>query len=324
MAKEVLSSDYSELDNVYASFTLSLSCIQNSRPVSAVPSPHRSCAVHDALKLDVNSQQDPATSCLARLETAMHEPVTFLADNDVTDRGQDLQLSESEEQDVDILLTFWHPTTERIAPRYSATGLFEASMPVLRWPWRERRTVAGKATNTPNIICGPRQIGRHKFGHHFVVEHQEISLVTSGTASREAMALTKEMFCNQGYLGSGVPDISLKFFRPGGQITTQYYNFLRLGDGDHTKIHNSCYSTTKNMACETKTPGPFEIISDREHQKGSPARAWKTNPFTGYHRPYDDEADRRSPPVCQALIHVQNHPFSMSLTEKEGAGFNHS
>ena len=62
------------------------------------------------------------------------------------------------------------------------------------------------------------------------------------------------------YLGGKMRDFSLNFSRPGGQVATQYYNFLRLGREGYRKVHMACYRTASHLAGQIGKIGPFEII----------------------------------------------------------------
>ncbi|TBL67975.1 glutamate decarboxylase, partial [Klebsiella oxytoca] len=61
----------------------------------------------------------------------------------------------------------------------STIGSSEAAMLgglALKWQWRKKRLAAGKATDKPNLICGPVQVCWHKFARYFDVELREIPL----------------------------------------------------------------------------------------------------------------------------------------------------
>lgn len=92
---------------------------------------------------------------------------------------------------------------------------------------------------------------------------------------RQASDLPEELIFNVNYLGGNMPTFALNFSRPGGQIISQYYNFLRLGREGYAKIHNACYDTAEYLASEIGKMGPFEILFDGDRQRGIPALAWK-------------------------------------------------
>ena len=92
---------------------------------------------------------------------------------------------------------------------------------------------------------------------------------------REASDLPEELVFNVNYLGGNMPTFALNFSRPGGQVITQYYNFLRLGREGYAKIHDACYATAQFLAREIAAIGPFEILFDGNSQAGIPALCWK-------------------------------------------------
>src|SRR3984893_2717496 len=57
---------------------------------------------------------------------------------------------------------------------------------------------------------------------------------------REAQDLPDDLIFRVKYLGGHTPTFALNFSRPGGQIVSQYYNFVRLGREGYKKITQSC------------------------------------------------------------------------------------
>jgi glutamate decarboxylase len=178
---------------------------------------------------------------------------------------------------------------------------------------------------------------------------------------REATDLPEELVFWVNYLGGNMRDISLNFSRPGGQVVTQYYNFLRLGRDGYRKIHSACYKTAQYLSSKIEALGLFDMIYDGKMDSGIPALCWKikegTNPgFTLY-----DLADRLRirgwqvpayslPTNCEDIViqrilvrhgvsfdlgdllladmknaidFFKNHPIQVSLSKKEGSGFSH-
>ncbi|MFC4625932.1 glutamate decarboxylase [Daeguia caeni] len=179
---------------------------------------------------------------------------------------------------------------------------------------------------------------------------------------REASDLPEELVFNVNYLGGNMPTFALNFSRPGGQIISQYYNFLRLGRDGYAKIHNACYQTAQYLAHEIGKLGPFEIIFDGDSQKGIPALAWKLKDkdalggstlydvadrlrTRGWQVPaYSMPANREDLVVQRILVrhgvsrdlasllvedmkrtldYFTKHPGSINLSEEEAGGFNH-
>jgi glutamate decarboxylase len=69
-------------------------------------------------------------------------------------------------------------------------------------------------------------------------------------------------------------DIALNFSRPGGQVVSQYYNFLRLGKEGYRKVHTACYETARYLAEEIDKLGFFEVLYGADMAAGIPALCW--------------------------------------------------
>ena len=69
------------------------------------------------------------------------------------------------------------------------------------------------------------------------------------------------------YLGGNMPTFALNFSRPGGQIISQYYLFLRLGREGYRRIQQSGYDTAQYIAQEIGKVGPFELLFDGDSRK---------------------------------------------------------
>ncbi len=85
--------------------------------------------------------------------------------------------------------------------------------------------------------------------------------------------LPEKLIFNVNYLGGNMPDFALNFSRPGGQVVSQYYNFLRLGKEGYTKVHSTCRSIAMHIASKIEKMGHFDIIYDGSD--GIPAISWK-------------------------------------------------
>ena len=176
---------------------------------------------------------------------------------------------------------------------------------------------------------------------------------------REAQDLPEELIFRVKYLGGSLPTFALNFSRPGGQIVSQYYNFIRLGNEGYTKIVRDCAEIGVWLGEQIKKLGLFELVYDG--QDGIPGCCWKiksperTN-FTLY-----DLADRLRargwqvpaypmPPhredlvvqrvltrlgvsrdlaellladIRRALRHFEKYPSSKSLTRELAGGYHH-
>lgn len=176
---------------------------------------------------------------------------------------------------------------------------------------------------------------------------------------RDKENLPEDLIFNVNYLGGNMPTFALNFSRPGGEIIAQYYNFIRLGKDGYREIHNACYKTAQYLAKEIEKLGPFEIIYGGEG--GIPALSWKLKDnvdvnfnlydfgdrlrMRGWLVPAYSMPENRTDLVIQrilvkhgfsydmgnllvddmkrALAHFEQHPVSVSLTEKETGGFSH-
>jgi len=79
---------------------------------------------------------------------------------------------------------------------------------------------------------------------------------------RDKAELPDELIFKVDYLGGNMPTFALNFSRPGGQIITQYYNFLRLGRDGYARIQQACTDTAQWLAGEIAKLGPLELVYD--------------------------------------------------------------
>jgi len=177
---------------------------------------------------------------------------------------------------------------------------------------------------------------------------------------RDAKDLPEDLIFNVNYLGGNMPTFALNFSRPGGQIVAQYYNFLRLGREGYRRIHEAGYKTAQYLADEIAKMGPFDMIYSGRGG-GIPALAWKLKEGEKHSFTLFDLADRLRvtgwqvpaytlPPKREdlaiqrilvrhdfsrdmaslllddyerALKHLDKHPHTTPLDEKEAGGFKH-
>lgn len=171
--------------------------------------------------------------------------------------------------------------------------------------------------------------------------------------------LPEDLVFRVNYLGGDMVDFALNFSRPGSQVVTQYYNFLRLGKEGYRKIHTVCRNLAVYLANEMAQLGPFEIIYDGSD--GIPALSWTLKDGIDHGFSLFDFADRlrvrgwQVPAYalpaniedrviqrilvrhgfskdmadllledCQrALAHLGKHPVVSFITEAEAGGFKH-
>ena len=171
--------------------------------------------------------------------------------------------------------------------------------------------------------------------------------------------LPEDLIFSVNYLGGKMEVFALNFSRPGGQVISQYYNFLRLGKEGYKKIHDACYDTAAYIGDQIDKLGPFEIIYNGKG--GIPAVVWQMkkgfdkqfNLFdlsdrlrtrgwqaAAYSLPSNlkdvvvmrvlvrhgisrDLGDLFVADVKRSLEHFKKHEAKTQLTEDEGGGFRH-
>ena len=91
---------------------------------------------------------------------------------------------------------------------------------------------------------------------------------------REQSDLPEDLIFWVNYLGGNMPTFALNFSRPGGQIVSQYYLFMRLGREGYRRIQQNAYDTARYIGEEIQKLGPFELFFDGDSRKGIPAVSW--------------------------------------------------
>ncbi len=178
---------------------------------------------------------------------------------------------------------------------------------------------------------------------------------------REKQDLPERMIFNVNYLGGEMPTFNLNFSRPGGQVVTQYYDFIRLGREGYARVHGATYETCRHLAQAIAKAGPFEIVHDGDPAKGIVAVSWKLTDGAEHGYNLFDLADRLRAhgwlvpaytlpshledlaiqrilvrhgfsrdmgelllaDVHRSLKTLADHPPSSSLSEREVGSFNH-
>ena len=178
---------------------------------------------------------------------------------------------------------------------------------------------------------------------------------------RQKSDLPEDLIFYVNYLGGNMPTFALNFSRPGGQIISQYYLFLRLGREGYRRIQQNGYDTAQHIAQEVAKLGPFELLFDGDSRKGIPAVSWtiKAGAKPGYTL-FDlserlrtrgwlvaaytmlpnitdlvvmrllirngfsrDMADMLLEDIKRSIDHFQKHPVPKPLTAAEGTTFAH-
>ena len=78
---------------------------------------------------------------------------------------------------------------------------------------------------------------------------------------RDTEALPEELVFWVNYLGDDMPTFALNFSRPGSQIVTQYYNFLRLGFDGYVKVQGYSRDVATYLSDHIAQLGPFELLT---------------------------------------------------------------
>ncbi|WP_328408762.1 glutamate decarboxylase [Nocardia sp. NBC_00403] len=179
---------------------------------------------------------------------------------------------------------------------------------------------------------------------------------------REAADLPPELIFNVDYLGGSMATFNLNFSRPGGQVITQYYEFIRLGRIGYTRVQSQIYHVAKHLAAGLRELGPFEMIHAGNPQHGIAAVSWrlKDEADQGFNlydlsdrlrtrgwliAAYPLPADRENETIMRALIRhgftidmaeillsdvirgmnqLVRHPLTTPLTKAEAGGFTHT
>jgi glutamate decarboxylase len=176
---------------------------------------------------------------------------------------------------------------------------------------------------------------------------------------REAADLPVELVFNVDYLGGNMPTFSLNFSRPGGQVISAYYEFVRLGRDGFARLQSAIYEVARHLAARLPEMGPFEIDHDGDPRRGICAVSWRLRGEPGFNlydladrlrtrgwliAAYPLPADREREVAMRAVIRhgfshdmadllladlgrslgqLTTHPPSRSLTQQEAGSFAH-
>jgi len=177
---------------------------------------------------------------------------------------------------------------------------------------------------------------------------------------RERANLPDELIFNVNYLGGTMPTFNLNFSRPGGQVVSSYYLFLRLGRDGYRKIQSATYEIAQHLAAGISSLDRFELVFGGDPRTGIPAVTWKLNAGEHAHNLFDlaeelrtrgwlvpaytlpsdqqettvqriivrhgfsiDMADLLLEDLRRGIQKLDDRPPSRKLTAREGATFNH-
>ncbi|MBL1077556.1 glutamate decarboxylase [Nocardia sp. 2] len=178
---------------------------------------------------------------------------------------------------------------------------------------------------------------------------------------REAADLPEDLIFDVDYLGGSMATFNLNFSRPGSQVITQYYDFIRLGRTGYSRVQEQIYRVSQHLAKGLRELGHFEMIHDGDPKRGITAVSWfLKDPDAGFNlydlsdrlrtrgwliAAYPLPADRQDETIMRAVLRhgfsidiidlllcdvqrsieqLQRNPRSKPLTKAEAGGFTHN
>jgi glutamate decarboxylase len=177
---------------------------------------------------------------------------------------------------------------------------------------------------------------------------------------REPQDLPEDLIFRVKYLGGSMATFALNFSRPGGQIASQYYNFIRLGRRGYRGIAQGCADVGAWVADQIAKLGMFDLVYDG--RGGVPGCCWKIKDDEEMNFTLYDLADRLRvrgwqvpaypmPPNLEGLVvqrvlarlglsrdlaelliedirraiqHFEEYPSTKVLTRKNAGGYHHA
>ena len=103
----------------------------------------------------------------------------------------------------------------------------------------------------------PRVASINASGHKYGLVHPGVGWVVW----RDAESLPEDLIFSVNYLGDNMPTFALNFSRPGAQVVTQYYNFLRLGFDGYRTVQGYAREVATRLSARIAELGPFELIT---------------------------------------------------------------
>jgi len=107
---------------------------------------------------------------------------------------------------------------------------------------------------------------------------------------RDDDSLPSELVFKVDYLGGEMPTFTLNFSRPGSQVASQYYNFIRLGFDGYRAVQQECRDVAEHLAGRLGAMDPFELLTDGSEL---PAFAFKLRDDRDAYSVYDVSARLR-------------------------------
>ncbi|ALG07339.1 glutamate decarboxylase [Kibdelosporangium phytohabitans] len=103
----------------------------------------------------------------------------------------------------------------------------------------------------------PRVASINTSGHKYGLVYPGVGWVVW----RDTQALPEDLVFRVNYLGGTMPTFALNFSRPGSQVVTQYYNFLRLGFDGYRRVQQACRDVATSLAARIAELGPLTLLT---------------------------------------------------------------
>jgi glutamate decarboxylase len=103
----------------------------------------------------------------------------------------------------------------------------------------------------------PRVASINTSGHKYGLVYPGVGWIVW----RDSDALPEELIFWVNYLGDEMPTFALNFSRPGSQVVSQYYNFLRLGFEGYAKVQGYARSVATRLSAAVAEIGPFRLLT---------------------------------------------------------------
>ena len=103
----------------------------------------------------------------------------------------------------------------------------------------------------------PRVASINTSGHKYGLVYPGVGWIVW----RDSGALPEELIFWVNYLGDEMPTFALNFSRPGSQVVSQYYNFLRLGFEGYSKVQGYARSVATRLSAAIAEIGPFQLLT---------------------------------------------------------------
>jgi glutamate decarboxylase len=103
----------------------------------------------------------------------------------------------------------------------------------------------------------PRVASINTSGHKYGLVYPGVGWVLW----RHRSNLPEELIFKVNYLGGEMPTFALNFSRPGAEVVTQYYTFLRLGRAGFRAVQQASRDVATYLSGQVARLGPFRLVS---------------------------------------------------------------